>query len=78
MNTTVTIKSIKNRHLLNNEQYVFILKNLGKPIQLASMWFDKDGHMLHLTVRFGDTVITLFDNNVIEGEFGNGIEFRLG
>lgn len=78
MNTKVTIKSIKNRYLLSNEQYAFILENLGKPILLASMWFTRDGQLEHITVYFGDTVITLFDINIIEGEFGNGIKFRLG
>lgn len=77
MHPTVTIKSIKNRHLLNDEQYGFILMNIGKPLQLASAWFDREGQLAHFTVYFGDAIITLFDDNGIEGEFGNGIEFRL-
>ena len=78
MNPTVTIKSIKNRHLLTDEQNDFILENIGKPLQLAAVWFDREGQPIHLTVYFGNTVITLFNNNVMEGEFSNGIEFRLG
>ena len=78
MNPTLIIKSIKNKRLLNDEQYNFILENIGKPLQLASAWFDREGQLVHLTLYFGDTVITLFDDNIIEGEFNNGIEFQLG
>lgn len=78
MNPTVTIKSIKNRHLLTDKEYDYILENIDKPIQLADAWFDREGQLIHFTVYFGDTVITLFDDNVIKGEFGNGIKFQLG
>ena len=78
MNPTVTINSIKSRYLLNDEQYDYILENIGQPLQLASPWFDREGQLVHLTVYFGDTVITLFEENVIEGEFDNGIKFQLG
>ena len=78
MQPTVTVKSIKNRHLLTDEQYDFILENIGEPLYLAAVWFDREGQLVHFTVYFGETVITLFDNNVIEGEFGNGIKFQLG
>lgn len=78
MNPTVTIKSIKNRHILTDEDYDCILENIGKPMQLACAWFNKEGQLIHLTVYFGHTVITLFNANVIEGEFGNGIKFQLG
>ena len=78
MNATVTIKSIKNKHLLTDKAYNYILENIGKPLQLAAVWFDSKGKLAHFTVHFGDTVITFFDNNVIEGEFGNGIKFQLG
>ena len=78
MHPTVTIKSIKNRYLLNDEQYGFILMNIGKPLQLASAWFVREGRLVNLTIYFGDEVITLFEDNLIEGEFGNGIKFQLG
>lgn len=78
MNPTVIIKSIKDRYLLTDKEYAFILENIDKPLKLASVWFDKKGRMAHFTVHFGSKVITFFDNNVIEGEFGNGIEFQLG
>ena len=78
MNPTVTIKSIKHRHLLNDEQYDFILENIGKPLQLATAWFDREGQLVHFAVYFGNMVITFFSDNVMEGEFSNGIEFRLG
>lgn len=78
MNATVTIKSIKNKHLLTDKAYNYILENIGKPLQLAATWFNGEGQLMHLTVHFGDTVITLFDNNDIKGEFLDGIEFRLG
>ena len=78
MNPTITIKSIKNRHLLTDEEYDFILENIDEPLQLAAVWFDREGQLVHFTAYFGDTVITLFDDHVIEGEFGNGIKFQLG
>ena len=78
MNPTVTIKSIKNKHLLTDKAYNYILENIDKPLQLAAVWFNSKGKLAYLTVHFGDTVITFFDNNVIEGEFSNGIKFRLG
>lgn len=78
MKPTVTIKSIKNRYLLDDEQYDFILENIGVPMQLAAVWFDEEGQLAHFTVRLGDTVVTFFDKNAIEGEFGNGIKFQLG
>lgn len=78
MHPTVTIKSIKNRYLLTDKEYDLILKNIGKPFQLASVWFNKEDQLVHFTVRSSDGVITLFDDNVIEGEFGNGIKFQLG
>ena len=78
MNATVTIKSVKNKYLLTDEAYNYILEHIGKPLQLASVWFYKEGQLAHFTVHFGSAVITLFDDNVVEGEFGNGIEFQLG
>lgn len=75
MNPTVVIKSIKNRYLLDDKEYDFILKNIGKPLQLASVWIDREGQLVHFTVYFDDAVITLFDKNIIEGEFRNGIKF---
>ena len=78
MNPTVTIKSIKDRHLLTDEEHNFILNNIGKPLQLATMWFSEEGQLIHLAVHFGDAVITLFDDNLVEGEFSNGIKFQLG
>lgn len=78
MNSTVTIKSIKNRYLLTDKEYDYILENIGKPLQLATMWIDRDGRLLHFAVYFKDAVITLFVQNIIEGEFSNGIKFQLG
>lgn len=78
MNATVTIKSIKNRYLLTDKEYDYILENIGKPLQLADAWLDKEGRLLHFVVYFGDAVITLFDQNIIEGEFSYGIKFQLG
>lgn len=78
MNATVTIKSIKNKYLLTDKTYNYILEHLGKPLQLASVWFDSEGKLAHFTVHFNDTVVTFFDDNGIEGEFSDGIEFQLG
>ncbi len=78
MNATVIIKSIKNRHVMTDKEYNYILENVGKPLQLATMWFDGDGRLCDFAVYFGNTVIVLFDDNGIEGEFSNGIKFQLG
>lgn len=77
MNPTVIIKSIKNRHVMTDEEYNCILENIGKPLQLATTWFDRDGRLCDFAVYFGNTVIVLFASNVVEGEFGDGTKFQL-
>ena len=78
MNATVTIKHINNKYILSDEEFEYIVDHLNKPLPLVTLWWDDKGELRHLSIYRDKGVTTLFDNNHIEGEFLNGIEFRLG
>lgn len=78
MKPTIIIKHINNKYILSYEEFNYIVDHLNKPLSLATLWWDDKGELRHLSIYRGKGLITLFDNNHIEGEFGNGIEFRLG
>ena len=78
MKPTIIIKHINNKHILSDEEFKYIVDHLNKPLPLANLWCSDDGELRHLSIHTDEGLITLFDNNDIEGEFLNGIEFRLG
>ena len=78
MKPTVVINSIGSKGILNDAEYEYILNHTNEPLPLCTMWFDRAGTMDYLSVYAGEALITLFDNNHVKGEFGNGIKFQLG
>lgn len=78
MKPTIIIKYIKNKHILSDEEFEYIVDHLNQPLPLANLWWDDKGKLKHLSIHRGKGLITLFDNNHIKGEFGNGIKFQLG
>ena len=77
MKPTIIIKHINNKYLLSDQQFKYIVKHLNKPLPLAKLWWSDDGKLRHLSIHRSKGVITLFENNDVEGEFLDGIEFRL-
>lgn len=76
MKPTVTIRSIGDQYILEDEKYKFILSHLNEPLPLANVWFHLEGGISSVSVRYEDSIITLFTKNNIKGEFNNGIELR--
>ena len=78
MTPTIIIKRINNKYILSDEEFKYIVDHLNKPLPLADLWWNDEGKLVHLCIHRDKGLITLFDNNDIEGEFLDGIEFRLG
>ena len=78
MKPVIIIKRINNKYLLSDEEFKYIVDHLNKPLPLVTLWWDDDGELRHLSINRDKGLITLFDDNDIEGEFLNGIEFQLG
>ena len=78
MKPVIIIKRINNKYILSDQEFKYIVDHLNKPLPLATLWWGDDGELEHLAIYGDKGLITLFDNNDIEGEFLDGIEFRLG
>lgn len=77
MQPVVIIHHIGRKEVLKNDEFQFIVENLHKPLAVASMHWNKEGELCLLTLFHKDTVLTLFNSNIIEGEFTDGTEFHL-
>lgn len=75
---TITIESIGNKYILEDEAHEYLLANLNKPLRIKQLWFDDDGCINHLSIDWpeAETIITLFKNNNIKGEISHGIELQ--
>lgn len=62
----IMIHTIKNQYLLTNEQYVFILKNLGKTLTLLEILYYNTGELHCITIKDEENCLTLFANNEID------------
>lgn len=65
---TITIKSIGRQHILSTEAFAYLIQNLGKPLALSSIDFDRDGNLQYIVVYGNGPVIVLFSDNEVEFE----------
>ena len=78
MKPTVTIESIDCQYVLEDEKYQYIIDNLGKPLPLATIFWNEEGVMSHFAIHYGKYTICIFNANKAKGVFWNGIKFQFG
>lgn len=66
---TVTVKAIHRQHILNNDDYLWILDHRNEPLRLCSISYLYSGKLSTIAVhRSPGDIIVLFPDNMLEVE----------